>query len=116
MLFVLSAVTGWVFTLAPILSLRRGTGALHSLRDAVRVGGLRSGLLEINLVLGVVKIALLVLAMVFSASPLPFQSVITDEFLFWWNVVVGVVYCIASDFFHVARLTSTLRVWRSQQQ
>ena len=32
-------------------------------------------LVEINLVLGIVKIALIVLAMVFSATPLPFESV-----------------------------------------
>lgn len=115
-LFALSALTGWVFSLAPILSARNNTGILRSLRDAVRVGGLRSGLVEINLVLGVVKIALLVLAMVFSACPLPFQSVMTDQFLLEWNIVVAIWYCIASDFFHVARISSYLRLWQARQQ
>ncbi len=113
-LFAISALTGWVFSLAPILSVRNNTGAAQSLRDAVRVGGLRSGLVEINLVLGVVKIALLVLAMVFSASPLPFQAVTTDRFLFWWNVAVAIWYCLASDFFHVARVSSYLRLWQAR--
>ena len=41
-------------------------------------------LVEINLVMGIVKIALMVLALVFSACPLPFESVATPEFLTWW--------------------------------
>ncbi len=115
-LFVLSAVSGWVFALAPILSATNDTGFLRSLRDAVRFGGLRSGLVEINMVLGVVKIALLVLAMVFSASPLPFQAVTTDGFLLGWNIAVGIGYCLASDFFHVARVSSYLRLWQAHKQ
>lgn len=116
LLFVLSAAVGWIFSMAPILCTRNNTGVLRSLRDALRMGGLRSGLVEINLVLGVVKIALLVLAMVFSASPLPFQAVTTDAFLFWWNVVVAIWYCLLSDFFHVARLSSYLRLWQARRQ
>lgn len=115
LLFVLSAAVGWVFSMAPILCARNNTGIVRSLRDAVRMGGLRSGLIEINLVLGVVKIALLVLAMVFSASPLPFQAVTTEGFLLGWNIVVGVCYCLASDFFHVARVSSYLRLWQARQ-
>jgi hypothetical protein len=46
---------------------------------------------EINLVMGIVKIALIVLAMVFSACPLPFESVATPEFMAWWYVGVTVV-------------------------
>ncbi|MGI4757844.1 MAG: hypothetical protein ACRYGF_13455 [Janthinobacterium lividum] len=112
-LFVLSAGAGWVFSIAPLLSALNGTGVLRSLRDALHVGKLRNGLIEINMVLGVVKIALLVLAMVFSACPLPFQSVMTDEFLFWWNVAVAIWYFLASDFFHVARLSGYLRLWQA---
>jgi hypothetical protein len=114
-LFVLSAAIGWIFSIAPLLAMIHNTGAARSLRDAVRIGALRGALVEINLVLGIVKIALLVLAMVFSACPLPFQSVMTDEFLLWWNVAVGVWYVLASDFFHVARLSSYLRVWQESK-
>ncbi len=112
-LFVLSAVAGWVFSIAPLLSMIDNTGAARSLRDAMRIGKLRGGLIEINMVMGVVKIALLILAMVFSACPLPFQSVMTDEFLFWWNVAVAIWYFLASDFFHVARLSGYLRLWQA---
>lgn len=116
LLFALSAAVGWMFSMAPILSTHNSTSVVRSLRDALRMGGLRSGLVEVNLVLGVVKIALLVLAMVFSASPLPFQAVASDSFLFWWNVAVAIWYCLASDFFHVARLSSYLRLWQARQQ
>ncbi len=112
-LFVLSAAIGWVFSMAPLLAMLQDTGVLGSLRGAVRVGRLRNGLVEINMVLGIVKIALLVLAMVFSACPLPFQSVTTDEFLFWWNVAVAIWYFLASDFFHVSRLVAYLHLWQS---
>ena len=73
-------------------------------------------MIEINLVLGIVKIALMVLAMVFSACPLPFQSVMTDEFLFWWNVAVGIWYFLSSDFFHVARVSAYLRLWKATHE
>ncbi len=112
-LFVFSAAIGWIFSIAPLLAMLHNTNAVRSLRDALQVGHLRAALVEINLVLGIVKIALVVLAMVFSACPLPFQSVMTDEFLFWWNVGVAIWYFIASDFFHVARLSSYLRLWRA---
>jgi len=115
-LFVLSAAVGWVFSIAPLLAMINGTGPARSLRDALRVREIRGSLVEINLVLGIVKIALIVLAMVFSACPLPFQSVMTDEFLFWWNVAVAVWYFLASDFFHVARLAAYLRLWKATHE
>jgi len=112
-LFVLTSASGWAFTIAPILAMMHNTGVARSLRDGLRVGKLRGSLVEINLVLGIVKIALLVLAMVFSACPLPFQSVTTPEFLFWWNIAVGIWYFLASDFFHVARLSGYLHLWQA---
>lgn len=115
-LFVLSAVIGWIFSIAPLLAMLHGSGPAQSLRDALRVRQIRGSLVEINLVLGIVKIALIVLAMVFSACPLPFQSVMTGEFLFWWNAAVCVWYFLASDFFHVARLSSYLRLWHASSQ
>lgn len=115
-LFVLSAAVGWIFSIAPLLAMIHGTGPARSLRDAVRVRQIRGSLVEINLVLGIVKIALIVLAMVFSACPLPFQSVMTDEFLLWWNVAVAVWYFLASDFFHVARLAAYLRLWKATNE
>jgi hypothetical protein len=112
-LFVLSAAIGWIFSVAPLLAMTLDAGVARSLREALRLGRVRNGLIEINMVMGIVKIALLVLAMVFSACPLPFQSVMTDEFLFWWNVAVAIWYVLASDFFHVARLSAYLHLWQA---
>ncbi|MEZ2345440.1 hypothetical protein [Terriglobus sp. RCC_193] len=115
-LFVISALIGWIFSLAPLLSALNRSSVGRSIAEAIRTGGLRSGLIEINLVLGIVKIALLVLAVVFSACPLPFQTELTDQFLFVWNCVIAVWYFIASDFFHVARLAGYLQLIRPQSQ
>ena len=114
-LFVLWAVVSWALSVAPLLAMLRGLGVGGSLAAAFRVGPLKSKLVEINLVMGIVKIALLVLAMVFSASPLPFESVVTPEFLFWWWVLVTAVYFVASDFFHVARQVAYLQLWRAYE-
>lgn len=112
-MFTLWAVVSWVFSVAPLLAMRDNLGAAASLAAAFRVGQLRSRLIEINLVMGIVKIALIVLAMVFSASPLPFESVATAQFMAWWYAGVTVLYLVASDFFHVARLVAYLELWNS---
>ena len=76
----------------------RDLGVRESLRRAFRLGGARGLLVEINLVMGIVKIALIVLAMVFSATPLPFESVTTNEFLVWWWGGDGAVSCCVGLF------------------
>jgi hypothetical protein len=112
-LFTLWAVMSWVFSVAPLLAMLRGLGMGASLKAAFRLGPLKAKLVEINLVMGIVKIALIVLAMVFSASPLPFESVATEGFLLWWWAGVTVLYFVGSDFFHVARLVAYLDLWRA---
>jgi hypothetical protein len=112
-LFTLWAVVSWVFSVAPLLVMVRGLGAGASLKAAFRLGPLKAKLVEINLVMGIVKIALIVLAMVFSASPLPFESVATQDFLLWWWAGVMVLYLVGSDFFHVVRLMAYLDLWRA---
>ena len=114
-LFVAWAVVSWALAVAPLLAMLRGLGVWGSLAAAFQVGPLKAKLVEINLVMGIVKIALLVLALVFSASPLPFESVVTPEFLFWWWVLVTAVYFVASDFFHVARQVAYLQLWRAYE-
>jgi hypothetical protein len=91
----------------------RDLGARASLTAAFRLGPVRSKLVEINLVMGIVKIALIVLAMVFSACPLPFESVATPGFMLQWYGLVTVLYLIASDFFHVVRLVSYIELWKA---
>lgn len=112
-LFTLWAVVSWVLAIAPLLAMLRDVGVLESLRAGFRLGELKMKLVEVNLVMGIVKIALMVLALVFSACPLPFESVMTQEFLTWWWVGVGLFYLVASDFFHVTRLVAYLQLWRA---
>ncbi len=114
-LFTFWSVVSWIFSAAPMLAAIRGMGFFRSLRDAFFLGPLTGKLVEINLVLGIVKLALLVLAMVFSASPMPFESVTTDVFLHWWWLGVAVLYLIASDFFHVARQVGYLELCRAYE-
>lgn len=103
LLFLLWALVSWILRIAPVLAISRGLGAVASLRAAFRIGPLRAKLIEVNLVMGIVKVALIVLAMVFSACPLPFESVESQAFLTWWWIGVGVLYLVASDYFHVVR-------------
>jgi hypothetical protein len=113
-LFVAWGVTSWGLSVAPLLAMMDDLGVGKSLQRAFRLGATKGHLVEINLVMGIVKIALIVLAMVFSATPLPFESVTTNEFLAWWWGGVTVLYLVASDFFHVARLVSYLGLLRGE--
>jgi hypothetical protein len=114
-LFTLWAVMSWALSVAPLLAMLKGLGVRGSVAAAFRLGPLKSKLVEINLVMGIVKIALIVLAMVFSATPLPFESVTTPEFLMWWWVGVTALYFLGSDFFHVARQVAYLQLWRAYE-
>lgn len=111
-LFTLWAVVSWALSVAPLLAMQHNLGAGASLAAAFRLGPVRSKLIEINLVMGIVKIALIVLAMVASACPLPFESVASPYFMQWWYAGVTVVYLIASDFFHVVQLMYYLGMWK----
>ena len=112
-LFTGWAAVNWVLSVAPLLAMLRGYGVLGSIRAATRLGPLRGKLVEVNLVLGIIKIILVVLAMVFSATPLPFEAVTTQGFLVWWWAGVTLLYLLWSDFFHVARLLGYLQLWHA---
>ena len=114
-LFTAWAVMSWALSVAPLLAMLRDCGVGESLAAAFRLGPLKGKLVEINLVMGIVKMALIVLAMVFSACPLPFESVTTPAFLFWWWVTGTLLYFLASDFFHVARQVAYLQLWRAYE-
>jgi hypothetical protein len=114
-LFSLWAIASWGLSVAPLLAMLRNMGVGRSFAAAFRLGPLKSKLMEINLVMGIVKIALIVLAMVLSACPLPFEAVATPQFLTWWWAGVTVIYFVASDFFHVARLVAYLELWRAYE-
>ncbi len=81
-IFVLWALLSWIFSIAPLLAMLEGTGVFRSLARSLRLGALTGKLVEVNLVLGIVRLALIVLAMVFSAIPLPFAADMTGTALY----------------------------------
>ena len=111
-MFLLWALLSWVFSIAPLLAMLEGTGVLGSLVRSLHLGPLTGKLVEVNLVLGIVRLALIVLAMVFSAIPLPFEADMTGAALYLWWGVVTLLYLVASDFFQVARLAAFVHFWR----
>ena len=114
LLFIAWSVTSWIVQLAPLIAMARDVSVRKSIVMAIRAPkALRSQLIETNLVMGITKVALLVLAMVFSACPLPFASVETQEFLTYWWIGVGVWWLLASDYFHVVRIVAVLRLLRA---
>ena len=58
-----------------------------------------SKLAEINLVLGIVKLTLFVVAMVFSAAPLPFSDELGAGAMHFVVVASAVFFLVADDFF-----------------
>jgi hypothetical protein len=113
-IFVLWALLSWIFSIAPLLAMLEGTGVLRSLARSLRLGALTGKLVEVNLVLGIVRLALIVLAIVFSAIPLPFEADMAGTALTLWWVAVTLLYLVASDFFQVARLAAFVQFWRAQ--
>ena len=111
-IFSVWALVSWVFSIAPLLVLLEGRGVAASLARSLRLGPLTGKLVEINLIMGIIKLALVVLAMVFSAVPLPFASNMTGAPLYLWWALVTVLYLVASDFFQVARLVAFVELWR----
>jgi hypothetical protein len=111
-LYVLWAAVSWPLYLAPLLAMQLGLGPVGSLKAAFRSTAVRGKLVEINMVMNIIRIALIVLAMVFSASPLPFSSVETQTFLNYWWGGVGLVYLGMSDYFNVVRSAAYLSLWR----
>lgn len=107
-LFLLWSLVVWLLDAAPLFVLAEGEGVGASLRSALAASALRSELIEINLVMGIVKVGLLVLAMVLSATPLPFAAEETTGFLLGWWSFVGVLFLLALDFFHVVRRAANL--------
>jgi hypothetical protein len=108
-----AVIVSWPFYLAPLLAMKLGVGPGGALKAAFRSGVVRGKLIEINLVMNIVRIALIVLAMVFSASPLPFSSVETQTFLNCWWGGVGLLYMGMSDYFQVVRSAAYLSLWRA---
>ncbi len=113
LLFMLWLLLSWVLDVAPLFAMTTERRMGASLRAALNAGPLRSKLMETNLVMGIVKVALLVLAMVFSASPLPFETVETQGFLAVWWAIGLLLYLLASDLFQVVRRAAYLQLFQA---
>jgi hypothetical protein len=106
------AVVSWPVGIAPVLMVMDECSAAQALGRSVRLGkAFTSKVVEINLVMGIVTLALIVLAMVLSAAPLPFGDQLGPDALHVLWVVAAVAYLIASDYFQVVRLKSFVEFW-----
>jgi hypothetical protein len=112
--FTLWALISWAVAIAPMLVLLESRSAFSALRESLRLGKPFSGkLVEINLVMGIVKLALLVLAMVFSSVLIPFAEQVGAGTLHVEWIIVSIFYFVASDYFQVVRLKGFVEFWRS---
>jgi hypothetical protein len=103
--FTAWALLSWTFSVAPLVMLLENRSALSALGQSLRLGRpMTAKLVEINMVMGIVNLALLVLAMVLSAAPLPFSDQLGSEALHAVWTVATVFYFVASDYFQVVRL------------
>jgi hypothetical protein len=111
--FTAFALTSWALSIAPILALLENRSALLALGQSLRLGkGFTSKLAEINLVLGIVKLALLVVAMVFSAAPLPFSDELGPQAMHFVTAASAIFFLVANDFFQVVRLEAFVEFWK----
>jgi len=111
--FTLWALISWVLSIAPLLMLLEECSALSSLGRAFRLGrAFTAKLVEINLVMGIVNLALVVLAMVLSAAPLPFSDQLGPGAMHGIYAVATLFYLVASDYFQVVRLKSFVEFWK----
>ncbi len=111
--FTLFALISWALSIAPLLMLLEHRSAFSALGQSFRLGkGFTSKLAEINLVMGIVKLGLIVLAMVFSAAPLPFSDQLGPDALHMVVACSTVFYLIANDYFQVVRLKAFVEFWK----
>jgi hypothetical protein len=111
--FTLWAFISWAVSIAPMLVLLEDCSPVTALARSMTLGkAMRGKLIEINLVMGIVKLALLVLAMVFSSVLIPFSEEVGTSTLHLEWIIVSVLYFIASDYFQVVRLRGFLVFWQ----
>jgi hypothetical protein len=110
--FTLWALISWAVSIAPMLMLLEERSAASALRESLFLGKAFTGkLVEINLVMGIVKLALLVVAMVFSSVLIPFSEEVGASALHLEWIVVSLFYFIVSDYFQIVRLKGFLEFW-----
>ena len=111
--FAFWALISWALSVAPLLMLLEERSAASALRQSLKLGKAFSGkLVETNLVMGIVKLALVVLAMVLSAAPLPFSDELGPGAMNMVFVLATIFYFVAGDYFHVVRLKGFVEFWK----
>ena len=71
-----------------------------------------SELVEIGMVMGIVNLALMVVAMVLSAAPLPFSDQLGGDALHVVWAGATVFYLVAHDYFQLVRLKCFVQFWK----
>ena len=111
--FTAWALLSWTASFAPLLALLQNRSAFSALAATLALGKpFISKLAEINLVLGIVKLALLVVAMVFSAAPLPFSDELGAGAMHLVYAASAVFFLVSNDYFQVVRLEAFLEFWK----
>ncbi|MGA2635182.1 MAG: hypothetical protein ABSF16_13185 [Terracidiphilus sp.] len=111
--FTAWALANWVLSIAPLLMLLEERSALSSFGQSLRLGkAFRGKLMEINLVMGIVTLALIVLAMVLSAAPLPFSDQLGPDAMQGIFVLATLFYFVVSDYFQVVKLKGFVEFWK----
>jgi hypothetical protein len=112
--FTLWALVSWAIAIAPLLLLLEERSTFSSLSQSLRLGKAFTGkLVEISLVMGIVNLALIVVAMVLSAAPLPFSDQLGGDALHVVWAAATVFYLVATDYFQVVRLKSFIEFWHT---
>ena len=103
--FTVWALAGWIVSVAPVLMLLEDRSAASALRESLHLGKpFTAELVEIGMVMGIVNLALMVVAMVFSAAPLPFSDQLGGDALHVVWSAAAIFYLVAHDYFQLVRL------------
>jgi len=115
--FTVWALMSWTLSITPLLLLLEKRSVFSALGQSLHLGKpFTAKLTEINLVMGIVKIALVVLAMVFSAAPLPFIDELGPDSMHMVWAASGVFFLVASDYFQLVRQKAFIEFWRIFRQ
>jgi len=111
--FTVWALLGWIVSVAPVLMLLEQRSPLPALAEGLRLGKtFTSELVEIGMVMGIVNLALMILAMVLSAAPLPFSDQLGGDALHVVWAAAAVFYLVAHDYFQLVRLKCFMQFWK----
>jgi hypothetical protein len=111
--FTAFALVSWALSIAPLVMLLEDCTPAQALARSLRLGKSFTGkLMEINLVMGIVKLALMVLAMVLSAAPLPFSDQLGPDAMHCVWLLATLFYLVANDYFQVVRLKGFVEFWK----